>query len=298
MSVKLMSAVFEANIGSPIDKLVLLALADFAADDGTSVYPSIKTLAMKCDADERTCQRSLRRMAGKYLVMVREATPTSARRYRLIAEAIRGVVRAPLEGGVAQSHPTRSLANGEGGVAQSHQGGGATPPNPSVESDSTSCGPTSTAQCKAPNRGNGHKPSFGRRGREITDFQPTPVLQEADREIHPIRYVLTCFDLAFLKKIGERYPTFTGQDARLAESLLKKSKLPVDRLVKMVEYFFKADDEWVHDKGYTFGIFYTQRGKLVVKTSKVPFIDPYAHLPKAPPPPPGWTLEPLKKQTP
>jgi hypothetical protein len=46
------------------DKLVLLALADCANDEGLA-WPSIATLARKCGCDERTIQRNLRVLEAK-----------------------------------------------------------------------------------------------------------------------------------------------------------------------------------------------------------------------------------------
>lgn len=53
-----MSAVWEFDLPAK-DKLVLLALADCANDEGLA-WPSIATLARKCGCDQRTIQRNLR----------------------------------------------------------------------------------------------------------------------------------------------------------------------------------------------------------------------------------------------
>ena len=58
MSIKIMSAVWELDL-PPSDKLVFLALADWARDDGRT-WPSIKDLAAKSNLSERTIQRCLR----------------------------------------------------------------------------------------------------------------------------------------------------------------------------------------------------------------------------------------------
>lgn len=44
------------------DKFVLVALADNAADDGSSIYPSIETLVKKTQMSERGCQIALRHL--------------------------------------------------------------------------------------------------------------------------------------------------------------------------------------------------------------------------------------------
>lgn len=56
----------------PSDKLVLLALADHAHDDGTSAKPGIAHLAWKTDLSERTVQRCLKNLEEAGLI-----TPTA-----------------------------------------------------------------------------------------------------------------------------------------------------------------------------------------------------------------------------
>jgi len=101
VSVRLMSEIFQADLGSgPTPKLVLIALADFAADDGTSVYPSVKTIADKCDLSERATRYTLRKLQKAGLLeMEREASQHTSRRYLIHIEAVRGAKRAPLARG-------------------------------------------------------------------------------------------------------------------------------------------------------------------------------------------------------
>lgn len=65
MSIALMSRVMDAPLKSPTDKLVLIVLADYANDDGSNVFPSIATIARRCDLSDRTVQLSIRRMTNK-----------------------------------------------------------------------------------------------------------------------------------------------------------------------------------------------------------------------------------------
>jgi hypothetical protein len=62
VSIKLMSLVMDSPLGSPTDKLVLIVLADYANDSGSNVFPSIATLARRCDLSDRAVQQSIRRM--------------------------------------------------------------------------------------------------------------------------------------------------------------------------------------------------------------------------------------------
>ncbi len=61
MSAKLMGKVFELKLSRP-EKYVLLAMADFASDDGTNVFPSVARLAWKLDLSERQVQRIIKRL--------------------------------------------------------------------------------------------------------------------------------------------------------------------------------------------------------------------------------------------
>lgn len=62
MSVRVMSMVFEAQGITSTQKLVLLALADHAADDGTSIYPSIDTLVNKTCLSNAAVRRALKEL--------------------------------------------------------------------------------------------------------------------------------------------------------------------------------------------------------------------------------------------
>jgi hypothetical protein len=68
MSVKLMGAIFDLEIPST-EKLVLLAMADHAREDGTGCYPSVNTLARKTSLSKRGTQKLMRRLeAAGYII--------------------------------------------------------------------------------------------------------------------------------------------------------------------------------------------------------------------------------------
>lgn len=62
MSIKAMGAVWEHSRQTLGARLVALALADYAHDDGSNAYPSIATLARKAHMSERNVQYALRRL--------------------------------------------------------------------------------------------------------------------------------------------------------------------------------------------------------------------------------------------
>lgn len=70
MSVRVMSAVWDLPL-PPSEKLVLLALADWASDDGRC-WPSIKAVADKSGVSQRTVQRMLREAENNGLIERRE----------------------------------------------------------------------------------------------------------------------------------------------------------------------------------------------------------------------------------
>lgn len=80
MSVRIMSAVWDMPF-SPVEKLILLALADWANDDGVA-WPSIAQLARKTGCGERTVQRTLRE-AEKTGLLVRHENPGKGCSYRI-----------------------------------------------------------------------------------------------------------------------------------------------------------------------------------------------------------------------
>lgn len=76
MSIKLMSVVWELNL-PPGEKLVLLALADQANDEGTHCWPSVATISKRSGQNERTVRRALRSLEGKGHLTCNERRGTS-----------------------------------------------------------------------------------------------------------------------------------------------------------------------------------------------------------------------------
>lgn len=99
MSAKHMGAVFDipAGVVSMAERLVLLALADNADHKTGVAWPSVGTLAEKCDVSERTVQRSLKGLVEAGLIAVVDVSapmPDSeaTRRLRLVPAARRPTV--------------------------------------------------------------------------------------------------------------------------------------------------------------------------------------------------------------
>ena len=100
MSIKIMSMVFERYPNGGGEMLLALSLADFAEDDGTRVYPSIKQLAEKTRQSPRTVQYQLRKMeeAG-WLILVNSGNGgrNQRREYVINPAWIKGADIAPVQ---------------------------------------------------------------------------------------------------------------------------------------------------------------------------------------------------------
>lgn len=84
MSVKVMGAVFEMNL-PPSEKVVALALADHAHDDGTEARPGLERLAIKTSLSKRQVQRVLKELLAKGVLSVqRPALGTLPACYRFV----------------------------------------------------------------------------------------------------------------------------------------------------------------------------------------------------------------------
>lgn len=73
--------------------LVLLALADFADDDGENIYPSMATLARKCRLSESQTRRIVQSLIKKGAIEVVEVGGwehgrNRSNRYRIVVEAL------------------------------------------------------------------------------------------------------------------------------------------------------------------------------------------------------------------
>lgn len=69
MSIKLMTAVFENEELGPTERLVMLALADHAGEDG-SCYPSIERLRKRTGLSERAVQSNVKKLSEKGYIRV------------------------------------------------------------------------------------------------------------------------------------------------------------------------------------------------------------------------------------
>lgn len=67
MSIKLMSLIWQDHTGelTGIEKAILIKMADYAADNGTQIFPSVKTLALDTAFSEKTVRRAINTLIEK-----------------------------------------------------------------------------------------------------------------------------------------------------------------------------------------------------------------------------------------
>lgn len=106
MSVRVISMVWETKCDSYIEKLVLVALADNANDERIA-FPSVKTLAVKCDLSESGVKLQLKKLAKKGLINVRSTTGRISNEYTVLpSQPVTGVT-----GHVDEANPSRQNSN-------------------------------------------------------------------------------------------------------------------------------------------------------------------------------------------
>lgn len=95
---------------------------------------------------------------------------------------------------------------------------------------------------------------------KLNGNSPHPV--EQDRVVHPIKYLLTVFAEKFHGKFSAPHPPMGAAEAKLAQGIIKTYGL--EKALIFVEGFFLLKSAWLLEAGYTFRIFHTQLGKLVM----------------------------------
>lgn len=125
MSIFVMSEVWKTNL-EPNKKLVLLALADRADDDGMNSYPSVAKIAAKASLSERTVQRILSDFRDDGLIVLTDDYDPKKFRPNTYAIDLNKLAMLQNGKGVTQVSPG-TVAGGDigvtGGVTQVSPGG-------------------------------------------------------------------------------------------------------------------------------------------------------------------------------
>ena len=114
MSVVIWSEVWRLDLPRN-EHYVLLALANYADDDGGKVFPSVGKIAWMCGMTERSVQRILRRLGSAGILVAVKERPGSTTVYRINIAA--GKLKPPWDKSRGKSGAIR------GGIADSKQGG-------------------------------------------------------------------------------------------------------------------------------------------------------------------------------
>jgi hypothetical protein len=102
MSVKMMTMVFDRYPNGGGEMLLALSLADHASDDGSRIYPSIKSLAKKTRQAERSVQYQLRKMEEAMWLLLENSGNGGRNQHRMYCinpEWIKGADFASLKKG-------------------------------------------------------------------------------------------------------------------------------------------------------------------------------------------------------
>jgi hypothetical protein len=124
MSIRVMASVWDSKIDNQTDLLVLLALADFANDQGIS-WPSLEGLAQKSRSSVRNVQRILKRLELAGVLKVQRmggGAPGSTNFYHINLKGETGDSLTPVgvtrRGGGVTNEGGRGVTKGGGGVTE------------------------------------------------------------------------------------------------------------------------------------------------------------------------------------
>ena len=125
MSIEVMTCVWKHAPVQSDELLILLALADFADDDG-GCWPAVETLADRARMTPRNVQRCLRGLAERGLISILEkAGPKGVNRYVVRPDEIRAQSKARIDGESAGGDNLSGVTPASDGVPPASQGGDA-----------------------------------------------------------------------------------------------------------------------------------------------------------------------------
>jgi hypothetical protein len=126
VSIVCLSRVLEQSESTLGARLVLIALAEFAHDDGSRAYPAVETLCRRTRMSRRAVQQALRRLEELGEIAHVGTSPLGTHVYRVLVGAE-----------VARADSARGADDDTGGAQNPSSRGAADAPNPSRPSSST-----------------------------------------------------------------------------------------------------------------------------------------------------------------
>ena len=204
MSIRIMNRVWDTNVGSGTGKLVLIALADNANDQGTC-YPAMDTIAKKCDLTVQGVRNQIKKLESAGLVQVElRKGRNSANLYTVLPETPNGV------GGVKIQGPPTALAQTPNGVSLTPNAVGVNHQEPSPNQTSTPDG-----------------------------VPPLESGKEAGESEHAKFFRL--WTVAYAKKFGRGYKVLGGRDGKAIKNMLAEPGATAEMLMAVVNQAWAAD---------------------------------------------------------
>jgi hypothetical protein len=225
MSIKVMSWVWDHSRSKKIPRLVLLAIADCANDEGRDAYPSMAKLVQKTGVTERAVQTAILELSklGE-LVVNRNGGPSGCNRYRVIMSA---PPKAPTP---AESAPPQNLHPAESAVSQTEEAPQVSTPNPAESAPPRrKCTPPQNLRHPPAESAPGTvlEPSVSQEPKNPSSSEPT---RRPDVET-------ICTHLAdWIEANGSRRPTITKSWRRSARLLLDADHRTVEQVIKAIDW--------------------------------------------------------------
>ncbi len=118
-----------------------------------------------------------------------------------------------------------------------------------------------TAPKGVPQKGNLVLPEKGHTKESIT--KETNMSSAQKRTNPDVKRFIDWWYQRFEKKFKEKYSVSGGKEGKLLKELL--SKYPYDKLIELGEKFFRSQDKFIKDSGYTVGVFASVINKLLAQ---------------------------------
>lgn len=218
-----MSWVWETSRAKGTDRLVLLAIADHASDDGTDAYPSVGRLVRRTSVDARTVQRAIRRLVDLGELQVDEGAGLSGSNRYAVDMTPRQVATPGNMPPLAQRHPRQSAT-----PAESPLGGGNLTPTPRQSATQTVLNQEQNLEASE----SAH--SVARTTSTVNDDKPTDEVR---------RLCVLLADLIAENDADRRRPTVGKTWYRECRLLIEADKRPVEKIERAIRWS-QADAFW------------------------------------------------------
>lgn len=253
----------------PSEKIVLLAMADFADDHGRRIYPSMATLARKTSLHPRTLRRVIQGLIGLNpapLIRVREAKHHRPAAYRLDLKVLRDLTKQR-----GQDVPPESdrgdTVSAVGGTDRAIRGD-TTPPNPLVEA-TVKKQPLVTTPADAAAAEEPRRVRIDDEGNEV-DERGRPAREKRGRRKAepwadlpaPVQLVLRGYIKVYAEHHGGDEPSMAwGQCGDLAKALLRLQ--PPEVILELAADFMRLPlNVFLSDAGQGFPMFHLKFNAL------------------------------------